>query len=313
MWADSPDHSVRDRSTGRQAAVEARKAYDVWHHAPWGWKVAAYLWTKSIAAGVPLVAALLLIAGFSSRSALLDWGAPLVGAISTAVTAVLLIADLKRPDRFHYLLLKGNPDSWLVRGAYILQVYGVFLALWFIAGIFGVGAAFPPLWWLAGIMAIPAAGYTAFLFGQCEGRDFWQSPLFLWHLLAQAFVCGAAILAGLEVVGGAARNQVVPPAGVLLIALLANAALLLGELAQPHVNRDVGRALHEITRGRYARRFWLGAALCGLGLPLALLLAFLLVPAAPLQVLLAAGVLALAGVLIFEDIWVKAGQVVPLS
>src|SRR5262249_49555416 len=37
-----------------------REVYDVSHPAPWGWKIAAYLWTKSIAAGVMLVAAAML-------------------------------------------------------------------------------------------------------------------------------------------------------------------------------------------------------------------------------------------------------------
>ena len=40
-----------------------------------------------------------------------------------------------------------------------------------------------------------SAGYTAFLFGQCEGRDLWQSPLLCWHLLAQALMAGAGALA----------------------------------------------------------------------------------------------------------------------
>ena len=43
---------------------------------------------------------------------------------------------------------------------------------------------------MLGVLAIPlvllalgAAGYSAFLFAQAEGRDFWQSPLVLPHLL----------------------------------------------------------------------------------------------------------------------------------
>ena len=27
-----------------------------------------------------------------------------------------------------------------------------------------------------------SAGYSAFLFAQARGRDFWQSPLLFWHL-----------------------------------------------------------------------------------------------------------------------------------
>jgi len=313
MWADNPDLDRARRPSDRRGPVEALKAYDVNHGTPWGWKVTAYLWTKSIAAGVPLVAAILLVFGLSHRSALLDWGAPLIGAIFTDLTAVLLIADLKRPDRFLYLLLKGNLYSWLVRGAYILQVYGALVTLWFLAGIFSLDRALPTLWWLTGLMAIPAAGYTAFLFGQCEGRDLWQSPLFLWHLLSQAASCGAAVLAGLEVITGARRDPLTVSVTVLLVAMFANAALLAGELGQPHVNADVGRAVHEITRGRYARQFWLGTALFGLAAPAALALGVVLLIAAPEGLAVVAGLLTLAGVLNFEDVWVKAGQVVPLS
>ena len=37
--------------------------------------------------------------------------------------------------------------------------------------------------------------YTAFLFGQCEGRDLWQTPLLPVHLIVQALLCGSAVLA----------------------------------------------------------------------------------------------------------------------
>ena len=39
------------------------------------------------------------------------------------------------------------------------------------------------------------AGYTAFLFGQAEGRDLWQSPVLFWHLLVQAVMVGSGALA----------------------------------------------------------------------------------------------------------------------
>ena len=44
------------------------------------------------------------------------------------------------------------------------------------------------------ICGAAGAGYTAFLFGQAEGRDFWQSPLLLPILLVQALLAGSAAL-----------------------------------------------------------------------------------------------------------------------
>ncbi|MFQ5767605.1 MAG: hypothetical protein ACE5ID_06430, partial [Acidobacteriota bacterium] len=56
----------------------------------------------------------------------------------------------------------------------------------------GQHAAAAFLRWPAAALALLVAGYTAFLFGQCQGRNLWQSRLLLPHLLAQAALCGAA-------------------------------------------------------------------------------------------------------------------------
>lgn len=94
------------------------------HPAPWGWKIAAYMWTKAIAAGVLIVAAMLLALGTENESVLISIASPIVAMIFTGLTALILIFDLKRPDRFYYLLTKPNLRSWVVIGAYILIGYG---------------------------------------------------------------------------------------------------------------------------------------------------------------------------------------------
>ena len=49
--------------------------------------------------------------------------------------------------------------------------------------------------WLTVPFAIGAAGYTAALFAQCEGRDLWQGGMRLFlHLLVQAVFLGSATL-----------------------------------------------------------------------------------------------------------------------
>jgi hypothetical protein len=61
LWSDRLDRHVEDMTNdgSNPAGALAREVYDVPHPAPWGWKIAAYLWTKAIAAGVLLVAAML--------------------------------------------------------------------------------------------------------------------------------------------------------------------------------------------------------------------------------------------------------------
>src|SRR5262249_60567401 len=98
---------------------------------PWGWKVSAYLWTKSISAGALLVAA---FAGSESWGGLFSGVAPALSLLFLALTTALLVVDLKRPERFAYILLKPNWRSWLVWGAWILMGVGAARAGWLVAG-----------------------------------------------------------------------------------------------------------------------------------------------------------------------------------
>ena len=171
----------------------SRVVYDVAHPAPWGWKIAAYLWTKAIAAGVLIVAAMLFGVGTENERALIGISSPIVAMIFTGLTALLLIFDLKRPDRFYYLLTKPNLRSWVAIGAYILIAYGGLSFVWLFTSILA-GAPSGIIVYPAAAFGIGSAGYSAFLFAQARGRDLWQSRLFLWQLLSQAIVAGASVL-----------------------------------------------------------------------------------------------------------------------
>jgi formate-dependent nitrite reductase membrane component NrfD len=284
--------------TPKAVEVLGRTVYDVPHEPrPWGWRVSAYLWTKSVAAGAALVAALATLAGWptAGRPAL-----PVVALAFLLATTVLLIADLKRPDRFHFILLKANYRSWLVWGAWILMAFGAVLALWLLAAGSGRAGWLAVLAPLLVLLALAAAGYSAFLFAQAEGRDSWQSPLVLPHLLVSALTAGAAV--GLLVHGGSPALR-----GLLLAGLGVNLLLVVTEHVTPHSNTDAATASRLVTDGPWRTAFWGGAVVAGTLLPAALLLI-----GGPLATALAP-LLALLGLYLYDDCWVKAGQAVPLS
>jgi formate-dependent nitrite reductase membrane component NrfD len=276
---------------------------------PWGPKVSAYLWTKSIAAGAPLVSALAALLGASPSSFLLGVASPVLALLFLAVTTGLLVVDLKRPDRFHYILLKGNHTSWLVKGAWILMAYGLLVALWLVGAAAGAPGLLRALAVPVGVLAAATAGYSAFLFGQAEGRDFWQSPLLLPQLLLAALVAGGASLLVVGFVVGAAPWSLQLLGWLVAAALAGNAVVLFAELSGTHANVDVARTARLITRGHFSHRFWVGAVGVGIAAPLLLLALF---PAGGALGPIAA-LLALAGLWIYEDIWIKAGQSLPLS
>jgi Fe-S-cluster-containing dehydrogenase component/formate-dependent nitrite reductase membrane component NrfD len=315
LWAQRPAGEldlVRLAASAHGAApggdgTLSRPVYDVPHlPRPWGWKVSAYLWTKSVSAGAVLLAALGVLFGGSGGNWLIGIAAPMVALASLAVTMALLVFDLKRPDRFHYVLFKGNKRSWLMWGAWILMAFGALAVLWLIAGLTGQIGALSALAVPAILLAIAAAGYSAFLFRQAEGRDFWQSPLLFPELVVAAVVAGAATLLLLEVIGRGDPDVVAPLAATLASSLVAQGVLLVGELGGSHANVDVARAAWLVTRGRFRARFWGGVVVAGTLMPI--VLAWMGPPAAAVGALLA-----LAGLWLYEDLWVRAGQAIPLS
>ena len=304
----------------RRDPSEAHIVYDApKNKAPWGWKVSAYLGTKSIGTGVMIVAAFVLaLYGLSGTLSsdmynLLGIGAPITGGFFTALTLLLLIADLKRPGRALFLVTRPNPTSWLVWGGYILGIFGLIEAAWFISALFGLTDVLLWLFIPAMLFGAAGAGYTAFLFGQAEGRDFWQSSLLLPILLVQAVIAGTSAL-GLLVwplhVGSAVSKLLTI---ILISAITLHIFLIMIEVYGSHSNSHVATAAHYMRSGRLKDIFWGIFFAIGSLLPFAMLGIALLVPAAQPALLGFAGILALVGIFAYEHCFVVAGQVVPLS
>lgn len=290
--------------------------YNVAHETPWGGIVAAYLWTKSVAAGAFLLMAVAMGLGFGERGVLFGVGAPALALLFTLLTTGLLVADLKRPERFYYLLTRGNWRSWLVKGGYVLMAFGGVSAVALGGGLLDLPALDTLARWLrwpGALLALLAAVYTAFLFGQAEGRDFWQSPLLAPHLVAQAVLAGAAALLLVALVAGARPVEVAYLAAALTLGILGHAGLVAADLYAGHANTHAALAAASLREGRYATRFWLAAAGVGAVAPLLLLALGL---TGVLGVAVAAGLaslLALIGLLAYEALWIEAGQTVPMS
>jgi len=319
LWAERPREEIdlvrmvaaaQERGPGDGSL--SRPVYDAPHAVrPWGWKVSAYLWTKSIAAGALLVAA---FAGSESWGALFSAVAPALSLVFLAVTTALLVSDLKRPERFAYILLKPNSRSWLVWGAWILMAFGAAGAVWLAAGATGRSNLLHLALVPSVLLALATAGYSAFLFGQAEGRDFWQSPLVLPHLIIAAVVAGAATLsvaAAASPLQNAAADPVATLWPLLFLSLAAHGFLIALEVFNRHAVHDATLAARVIRCGPYRARFWGGVVLGGVFLPMALLIGAAASDSAALSTL--GALLALAGLWLWEDLWVKAGQSVPLS
>ncbi len=317
IWADTTkDHPSVSVSIGKRPTdvegVVARTTYTTKHTPTWGQMVSGYLVTKAIAGGAMLIAALMVLLGHADEQGSVGIMAPIVALVFLGITSGLLVFDLKQPGRFYYLLTKGNWTSWLVKGAYVLMAFGLVTGIWFVAGVAGSESLLQILAIPAALTGLATAGYTAFLFAQCEGRDLWQTPLLLPMLLARAVTAGAStwLIADIFV------NVPAPEAVFFALVGGVSAVLFLSWMETvSHGSRHVELAVHEMVKGRHGSLFWGGIILGGL-IPLVLAIISLVAGAdsgAALGLGVLAGVLALVGMFLSETAFIRAGQSVPLS
>lgn len=299
------------------ARTRPRTTYSVDQPVYWGGKITGYLFTKSLAAGLFLVLALLLAGGAAPG----PWtaGALAAGSLAfLAATTGMLIADLKRPERFFTILTRPNWSSWLTRGSFVLLAFGLAPAAVLAALAGGAsprGAAVVAATGLGVPLAALAAGYTGWLFAQARGRVLWMRRGLAWHFMIQAAVAGAGLaLAAAPLIrlgaGGLALTR-----WALAAALAAHALFVVTEGRMSPRGREAEyRRTHRLLTGGsftdrpFAAAHWGGGVLLGVALPLALLL----IPGSPLA-WAAAGAAALAGLWIEESLLVRAGQALPIS
>jgi Fe-S-cluster-containing dehydrogenase component/formate-dependent nitrite reductase membrane component NrfD len=308
---------------GRMAEHMVQTDYNAQHKIPWHWPVPAYLVTKGIGSGIFALLAIFFGLGLADFNPALALAGTFTSLLFIGLTTMLLVYDLEKPLMFLTILTRPQMKSWLTRGAFILIGFTMIAALWFLVeGAAFLGVAPPslaeatrlPLLVLGFLLAVGAAIYTAFLFGQAEGRDLWQSTLLPAHLVVQALMVGSAALLVLALfveMSPAVSNALVWIFGVSLIIDLF--VTLLGEFGMPHASEVAARAAHEISGGKYRNHFWWGAIGLGHVVPLALLLVAGLGGSLSLGLVAIAAVAAVVGLYLFEYAFVMAPQEVPNS
>lgn len=264
--ARPPAQAPAWQTAGPMASNLTRLTYNAQHKVPWHWQVPAYLVTKAIASGMFMIMAavwLLGLSAFDRRTALVGNG---VALLFLAITTVLLVADLERPERFLRILTRPQWKSWLTRGAFILIGFSLVCTLWFALELGaqlgwvaeGVAeAARVPLMALGFPLALLTAIYTAFLFQQCEGRDLWQSRLMPWHMGVQAVMAGGAVWAALAGLTGRLMEMgmVTVP---LVVAILADLFFRIAEVGRSHGTANGRQAAWLVREGRL-QAIWRGS------------------------------------------------------
>lgn len=299
---DSENPNYIDVLTGK-----ARRVYDTPDKGIlWGWEVSAYVFTKAIAAGAFLIPFIAIVLGYEVSSIAKLWSAG-ISLVGLALTGLFLVMDLDRPDRFLNVLLRPQWNSWLVKGGYIISIFGLLVTIWAAMTLFEIKTGETILVWGTAVFAVLLAVYTAFLFAQAKGRDFWQSPTLPLHMLVHSVMAGASIfvLAGLFLGNESWMHILVP---ILSIALVTNLFTLVTELTITHPTTSAKKVVSMIIKGRYRNLFWIVSVIVGNIIPLVFLM---LGNSQPLVI--GSAVFVLIGIVATEKIWVEAPQRIPLA
>ncbi|MGC4877861.1 NrfD/PsrC family molybdoenzyme membrane anchor subunit [Micromonospora sp. DT43] len=221
----------------------------------WKWDIAAYLFTGGLAAGSSLLGAGGQLTG---RPVLRRAGrVTALGAVSAS--AVFLIRDLGRPERFHHMLRVAKPTSPMSVGTWILTAFGPAAGVAAVAeaagwlprrGLLGlVGRALPPAGHAAGLVAAataPAlATYTGVLLADTAVPSWHEAYPELPVIFAgSALASGAAVglLAAPPAQAGPARRMAVAGAALELFGAH-RVETRLGLLSEPYRSGRPGRLL----------------------------------------------------------------------
>lgn len=250
--------------SGNMAGHMVQVGYNAQHKIPWHWQIPAYVVTKHIAGGTFMLLGLAAVFGtfaFSPGQVVFAGG---LGVLMTLVTLGLLIYDLERPDRFFFLMVRPQWKSWIARAAWILATFSTVTGLWWAleaAAWMGILDEPGSLRTLLGALSIPlglmASIYTAFLFAQAEGRDMWQGSHVPFQMTLHSIAFGAATLA----IAGPATPTM---QWVFLFSMLGSLLItLFADLTVPQASELARRAAVDMTRGRYAREYWIGGIAVG--------------------------------------------------
>ena len=288
---------------------DAKRVYDTPNKGIlWGWEVSGYIWTKAIAAGALLVPVMAWLLGHTDLNTSLVLSSVAIGMTFLLLTGALLVKDLDQPMRFPYVLLRPHFESWLVKGGYTITLFGGLLAFIGLSIFFNWNKVISAAMLISALVAVMIAVYTAFLFAQAKGRDFWQSPTLSLHMLIHAFMAGASIFIIADLFMSFSSSFSSFLNWTLLVSIIINLLIIVLEMTTTHPTKDAKMVVDMILNGRYKRLFWIGTIIFGNIIPLSLLLI-----GGPSYAVEAAALLTLIGIYITEHIWVEAPQRISLT
>lgn len=292
----------------------------------WGWMITLNMWAKSIGTGVVLVAAFLWYRHKKEDMPNLRWIMPLISFVALNVFLLFTLVDLHQPLRMIHIFTHPHFTSAITVGAWMATVFTALITVMMLIGGFDALPNFRKNCGLAKtvransgfyetifpfvvFLAIPVTLYTAIIMAESSARELWQAPTEVMQMMWAALMAGSAALAFAS--DSWSREGRRDLAMVLAIATFFSFMMYMGEYFFSFKSSEAEATLAYVhSGGEYNYEFWLGMLL---GFVAPFFLALENMKSDNKTLLRFASVLALVGLYLAKDVWLKIPQMLPLS
>jgi formate-dependent nitrite reductase membrane component NrfD len=284
------------------------------------------MWAKSVGTGVILVGAFLLWRHKKEELEGIRWKMPLISFVFLNVFLFFTLADLHQPYRMINIFLHPHWTSAITVGAWMATLFTGLIFIMTVIGYFDAhpdvrrhcamaklarkkSALYEKIFPFAVFLAIPVTLYTAIIMAESSARELWQTPAEVMQMLWAALMAGSA---GLIFIADKWSREVRKDLALILaISTAASFMMYMGEYFFSFKSAEAEATLAYVhSGGEYNAEFWFGMIL---GFVAPFFLAVNTIKEDNKTLLRFAAVLALVGLYLAKDVWLKIPQMLPLS
>jgi len=292
----------------------------------WGWMITLNMWAKSVGTGVILVGAFLLYRHKKEEMPNLRWMMPLISFIFLNIFLLFTLTDLHQPYRMINIFLHPHWTSAITVGAWMASLFTALITVMMIIGFFDAhpdvrkncalaktaranSGFYEKIFPFVVFLAIPVTLYTAIIMAESSARELWQAPAEVMQMMWAALLAGSAAL--ILISGKWSQEARRDLALVLAIATFFSFLMYMGEYFFSFKSSEAEATLAYVhAGGEYNVEFWFGMAL---GFIAPFFLAVSNMKSDNKTLLRFAAILALIGLYMAKDVWLKIPQMLPLS
>jgi len=292
----------------------------------WGWMITLNMWAKSVGTGVILVGAFLLYRHKKEEMPNLRWMMPLISFIFLNIFLLFTLTDLHQPYRMINIFLHPHWTSAITVGAWMASLFTALITVMALIGFFDAhpdvrknctlaktaranSGFYEKIFPFVVFLAIPVTLYTAIIMAESSARELWQAPAEVMQMMWAALLAGSAAL--ILISGKWSQEARRDLALVLAIATFFSFMMYMGEYFFSFKSSEAEATLAYVhSGGEYNVEFWFGMAL---GFIAPFFLAVSNMKSDNKTLLRFAAILALIGLYMAKDVWLKIPQMLPLS